>query len=202
MRPGSPAAARPAPHPPPHGYGPAGVWCWIEDDQGLRFGLWYGELFAAILGLLAANFYIHSTIVRRTKQWQGTFNPAIEAEKEFFKEMVQPIRLYPLVYLALSIVPAVNRIQNALDPDDPIFALYLVHALCTPLLGFANAVVFARASGEQFGVNALRRAWLARRLGPGVAEFDIATRSSDMVPLEGDSDDDAIAAEGRGYSYT
>jgi len=36
----------------------------------------------------------------------------------------------------------VNRLQNFIAPDYPVFALYLLHAIAVPLQGFFNAIVY------------------------------------------------------------
>ena len=42
-------------------------------------------------------------------------------------------------YLLISFFPLINRIQNASSPDEPVFALYLIHSIMSPLQGFLNA---------------------------------------------------------------
>ena len=39
----------------------------------------------------------------------------------------------------------VNRIQNVAAPNNPIFVLFLFHALFTPLQGFFNFLVYSFA---------------------------------------------------------
>ncbi|XP_064638750.1 cyclic AMP receptor-like protein A isoform X2 [Lineus longissimus] len=123
-------------------YGPAGLWCWIEDDWRWRFGIWYGPNFGIIALMFITYLYIVITVNRKVKTWEGLYDPDIERQKLLLKEDVKPLRAYPFVYLSLSIFPLVNRIQNAINPHNPVFPLVLLHAMSTPLQGAINAVVF------------------------------------------------------------
>ena len=109
--------------------------------------------------------FIFYTVNRRARRWAGTYNPEVEAENALVKESVQPIksgarpamlptatlltlrdaRWYPLVYLLVSIMPLVNRVHNAVDPANPSYALYSLHAISAPLQG-------ARSRGPMAGV--------------------------------------------------
>lgn len=59
----------------------------------------------------------------------------------------------------LSIFPLINRIQDGVNPDDPKYALYMLQALSSPMLGFVNAVVYTTNSGggKLLSVVAIRR---------------------------------------------
>ncbi|KAK7477161.1 hypothetical protein BaRGS_00031647 [Batillaria attramentaria] len=103
-------------------YGPSGAWCWITGDVGWAMGIWYGPLFAST--------------------WTGTYDPENERNQQMLKEDIKPLRLYPVVYVVLSIFPLVNRIQNATS-DHHIFALVLLHAISATLQGAAYSLVFA-----------------------------------------------------------
>ena len=77
----------------------------------------YGPLYIVIIGLFVANTYILWKVHETTEQFSGTFSPEMEAKKKFLNELVQPLKLYPAVYLAVSILPIMNRIQNATNED-------------------------------------------------------------------------------------
>lgn len=123
-------------------YGPAGAWCWIVNDLGWRFGIWYGPLFIAIAVLVVTYIYIIVTLNRRLSTWHGTYDPDSERQAAMLKEDIKSLRAYPFIYLAASIFPLINRIQNAAAPDDPVFALVILAALTAPLHGAMNAIVF------------------------------------------------------------
>ncbi|CAH1780902.1 unnamed protein product [Owenia fusiformis] len=125
-------------------YGPAGAWCWIKgDDNGVkwRFGIWYGPLFLIIALLFFVYIYIIVMVNRRVKTWEGTYDPDTERSKQLLKEDIKPLKGYPFVYLAVSLFPLIDRIQNAFNPE-PVFALMLLHVISSPLHGALNAIVF------------------------------------------------------------
>lgn len=124
-------------------YGPAGAWCWIQKEyMAWRFGIWYGPLFLIITLLFITYTVIIIIVKRRVRIWEGTYSPELERTKQILKEDVKPLRMYPFVYLLTSIFPVVNRIQNASDPDNPIYSLWILHCILSPLPGALNAVIF------------------------------------------------------------
>eukprot|EP00041_Stephanoeca_diplocostata_P000801 m.17027 g.17027 ORF g.17027 m.17027 type:complete len:350 (+) comp11117_c0_seq4:237-1286(+) len=172
-------------------YGPAGVWCWIDDDRAdttaLRFGIWYGPLFFLILLLFISNGYIFSRVNREVRQYSGLYSQGVEAEKRFLLTQVQPLKYYPVVYLLLSVFPLVNRIQNAADPTQPVFALLLLHSMTSPLQSFMNALVYL-ANTDKAIWSQCTRAGIARALRLWGAER--ITERPGMEQLSGDSDTD------------
>ncbi|KAK3707382.1 hypothetical protein RRG08_034441 [Elysia crispata] len=123
-------------------YGPAGAWCWIVEDIGWRIGIWYGPLFIIIAVMIVTYGYIIYTLSRKASSWEGTYDPDTERQHRLLKEDIKPLRVYPLIYLAVSILPLINRIQNAFSPDNHVFILVLLASICSPLHGALNAVVF------------------------------------------------------------
>jgi hypothetical protein len=49
--------------------------------------------------------------------------------------------MYPAVYLAVSLFAIINRVQNASQPDHPVFALYLLHSLTSPTQGLPALIM-------------------------------------------------------------
>ncbi|XP_072032946.1 cyclic AMP receptor-like protein A isoform X2 [Amphiura filiformis] len=127
-------------------YGPAGAWCWIREDSSnatvWRFFMWYGPLFVLIIVMFVAYSYIIYVLKKKVRSWQGTYEPEIERSRQLIKSEIKPLTSYPFIYLALSVFPLINRIQNAANPGNPVFALVLLHALSSPLVGAVNAVVY------------------------------------------------------------
>lgn len=121
-------------------YGPAGPWCWILDSDW-RFGIWYVPLYFIIFLLFFAYSMIMVVVRKRTHVYEGGYDPDVEQSKILMKEDIKPLIGYPLVYLAISIFPLINRIQNAVN-HQPIFALWVLHVLSSPLHGAVNAIVF------------------------------------------------------------
>eukprot|EP00039_Didymoeca_costata_P013757 m.214217 g.214217 ORF g.214217 m.214217 type:complete len:319 (+) comp15865_c0_seq65:382-1338(+) len=172
-------------------YGNAGLWCWIVNDSWMRFGLWYGWLVFGVIGLFASNIYIFHRVSNKNRQWQGTYNQDVEAEKEFLQKQVKPLIYYPIVYLLLSIFPLINRVQNAANPDTPVFWLYVLHTISSPLQGFCNVLVYISNQESNFWhqwtVSNVKRALGTRRAS--VHEFDISNDELEdhMVPNDEDS---------------
>ncbi|XP_071798279.1 cyclic AMP receptor-like protein A isoform X1 [Asterias amurensis] len=124
-------------------YGPAGAWCWIKEEAtAWRFFVWYGPLFIIIIATFIMYSYIIYVLNKKVKSWQGTYEPEIERNRQILKAEIRPLQAYPFIYLALSVFPLINRIQNAAKPGQPVFALVILHALTSPLQGLVNAVVY------------------------------------------------------------
>ncbi|XP_052218131.1 cyclic AMP receptor-like protein A [Dreissena polymorpha] len=124
-------------------YGPAGAWCWVVEDWRWRLGIWYGPQIVALFILMIVYIYISCVLSRKVSTWEGTYDPNTERTKQLLKEDIRPLRLYPFVYLAISIFPIINRIQNAVDVHNPVYALMILQAIFSPSQGFLNAIVFA-----------------------------------------------------------
>ncbi|XP_052783823.1 cyclic AMP receptor-like protein A isoform X2 [Mya arenaria] len=124
-------------------YGPAGAWCWVVNNWRWRIGVWYGPQIVTLVILMVVYTYISCVLSNKVSTWQGTYDPDTERNKQMLKEDIKPLRLYPFVYLAISIFPIINRIQNAVDAEHPVFALMILQAIFGPSQGFLNAIVFA-----------------------------------------------------------
>ena len=125
-------------------YGPAGLWCWIVDDdvgQILRFLTWYVPLWTIIPGLFFAFLVIIAKLSWELRKWDP-YNPSADRYRELIRREIKPLILYPLVFLLLNIFPTINRIQNAIAKDNPIFALYALHAFSSSLLGVGCTLIF------------------------------------------------------------
>ncbi|XP_064614851.1 cyclic AMP receptor-like protein A isoform X1 [Liolophura sinensis] len=123
-------------------YGPAGAWCWIKEEWQWRVGIWYGPLFCIITMMMITYIYIIVKINRRANRWEGTYDPDVEQHKQLMKNDIAVLRAYPFIYLAVSIFPLINRIQNAVDHENHVFALVLLASISAPLHGALNAIVF------------------------------------------------------------
>ena len=125
-------------------YGPAGLWCWINESttgQYFRFFTWYIPIWIIIPGLFVVFLIIIIKLSYEVRRWDP-YNPASERYRELIRREIKPLILYPLVFLLLNIFPSINRIQNAVAPKYPVFALYLLHGLSSPLLGLGCTFIF------------------------------------------------------------
>lgn len=157
----------------------------------------YGPLYVVIIGLFVANGIILYRVHSQEKEYEGTFTPEVAAKKKFMKELVQPLKLYPAVYLLINIFPISNRIQNAVDADKPIYWLTLAHIVCNPLQGVMNAFVYAAYTDDAIwkqctpaGVkSSIKRAFASRQAKSG--GYAINTDALDDAMMESDADDDS-----------
>ena len=83
----------------------------------------------------------HHKAVIRGRKWDP-YNPASERYRELIRREINPLIFYPLVFLLLNIFSSINRIQNAVAPKYPIFALFLLQAISDPILGLGCSIVF------------------------------------------------------------
>eukprot|EP00116_Pleurobrachia_bachei_P006156 sb/3466418/ len=129
-----------------HHYGDAGIWCWIKGDtdyeHGLRVACYYFWLMLLVFGGAGIYGVIIYNLWSRINSYDGTYNPEIEKAKERHRKSIRPLLFYPIVDLVLASISTTNRIQNWANPGNPVFALYLLHAIVSPLWGFANALLF------------------------------------------------------------
>ncbi|XP_072036842.1 uncharacterized protein [Amphiura filiformis] len=130
-------------------YGPAGAWCWITDESSdgthWRFAIWYGPLYILIFLMLICYVYVLFTLKKMTGIYQGTQEPQpqhAERDRRQIKEEIRPLVAYPCIYMVLSTFSLINRIQNAVAPDHPVFALVVLHAMTIPMIGAINALVY------------------------------------------------------------
>eukprot|EP01136_Pigoraptor_vietnamica_P042257 Opistho-1_new@16202 len=183
-------------------YGPAGLWCWIDDQHHwLRFILWYVPFAAVVVALFVVYSIMVSRVYRRASRWEGTYDGADAQRKQAMKKQIKPLRYYPLIFLASAVPGLINRIQNAADPNHRYFGLVLLQATFSPLFGFFLALAFGLQT------DALRRCnWAhmksmfhaARKPDFGkVREFQLTPSGSRQSAgdVEYDKMDDSAAAD-------
>ncbi|MCI4378181.1 hypothetical protein PGIGA_G00212990 [Pangasianodon gigas] len=172
-------------------YGPAGAWCWITDDHvAWRFGIWYIPLFTLIFLMICCYVRIICVANKRMQSWFGTFNPERERRKMSLVEEIRPLKWYPSVYLLVSIFPLLNRLHNAVYPEEPVFSLTLLHVLSAPLHGLANAFVFSKDTWSQLSNTGIKLALQSRLCdSTRIGEYHPASVRY-TVALESESDDD------------
>ena len=124
-------------------YGPAGVWCWIVNKEELRFGMWYGPLLFTIMILFLVYPYIMWKVYKLGQAAEsGNLDQIKNRRMTVLKDDVKTLIGYPIVYLLISIIPLINRIQNSISMD-PVYVLVIMHALFSPLQSVLNAIVHA-----------------------------------------------------------
>lgn len=174
-------------------YGPAGAWCWIVEDIGWRIGIWYGPLFVIIVFMMVIYGYIIYTLSRKASSWEGTYDPNTERQHRLLKEDIKPLRVYPFIYLAVSIFPLINRIQNAFSPENHVFVLVLLSSISSPLHGALNAVVFGmdKETFHKLRFSEIKLALFNRQSRQTVREYPhYATFGSALEGLMSDSEEE------------
>eukprot|EP01104_Vermistella_antarctica_P008555 TRINITY_DN2148_c0_g1_i1.p1 TRINITY_DN2148_c0_g1~~TRINITY_DN2148_c0_g1_i1.p1 ORF type:complete len:330 (+),score=56.04 TRINITY_DN2148_c0_g1_i1:231-1220(+) len=127
-------------------YGIAGVWCWIEAEPavctGWRFACFYIPLF--IYMAWVAYVYIHVAIEVRSTFHAAADMDAREDKKRRRKDsrMIKKLVAYPIIFFVLWLPAAIQRIQNWVDPENPIFWLVMLQVITAPSQGFVNAVAY------------------------------------------------------------
>ena len=162
----------------------------------------YGPEYIVIIGLFIANGMILYRVHNQGKEYEGTFTPEIEAKQKFLVDIVKPLKLYPVVYLLIAILPISNRIQNAVNEQNPIYWLTLSQIVCNPLQGVMNALVYAAYTDDAIWkqctptgiVASIKRACASRSTRGGGYQLDAMADA--MVDSDDDDDDDADGAIG------
>ena len=137
-----------------HTYGEAGAWCWIravnyEDNCSehklgtyLRFVLWYVPSYILLISMMLAYLFIVISVTRQKHRWAGRYDPEAIKIREQMRNEVWPLLFYPIGLFVLNIFPLINRIQDSIHDSQPIYALWLLHAIFSPLQGGYIAMVF------------------------------------------------------------
>ena len=124
-------------------YGLAGAWCWIRDTNGdcshslfgfiLRYTIWYVPLYSVVLTVLVG--YVASWVVatRRRKSWEGRYNADVDDRKRDLQRDMSVLLGVPLVLILINIPTFVNAIHDAIDPERPLLAFWILHAFFSPL---------------------------------------------------------------------
>lgn len=134
------------------GLGDAGNWCWISRDyEVLRIVAYYIPLGTVLL----VNMVLYAIIIRSMRE--TTLTAAVNFRLRLYL-LVRAVHcvgwirsgvcahktLRPRfqVFVGLRVWSIVNRLQTEIDPNNPVFFLFLLHSLAAPLQGFGNAAVY------------------------------------------------------------
>ena len=131
-------------------YGRAGAWCWIRNQNYednctehkfgtvLQLALWYIPGYV-LLGILLMVYLVIVFSVVRQKFSQSKKD---DAETRKLHEEVWPLLFQPIGVFILNIFPLTNKIYSTLISDDPIYTLWILHAIFSPLQGGYIALVY------------------------------------------------------------
>ncbi len=139
-------------------YGASGAWCWIKDDsiQGGEDGpsdnlsssiteqgniwrvttfylpLWLAIVFNSVMYLIVTNTLSRIASTRSVK-------------------MVKRLRLYPLILVFCWMGATINRLQNVISPNEPVFSLYLLRKYTENLSRFPCSPSYPRHCNKTLG---------------------------------------------------
>ena len=131
-------------------YGRAGAWCWIRNQNYednctehkfgavLQLALWFIPGYV-LLGIL---LIVYLVIVFSVVKQKFSQSKRDDVETKKLHEEVWPLLFQPIGLFILNIFPLTNRIYGTLISDDPIYALWILHAIFSPLQGGYIALVY------------------------------------------------------------
>ena len=137
-------------------YGISGDWCWIRDRipnsdgskcvvddkaRAFQFGLWYGPLFVFCC-LILVTYIAIVYLLRRQRRRISIYNPEKIQLLRNMRNEIYSIFWYPIVFMIINVFPLTNRIVSSIT-GEPIFVLWVLHALISPLQGGFMSVVYA-----------------------------------------------------------
>eukprot|EP01125_Pyxidicula_operculata_P006769 TRINITY_DN2323_c0_g1_i1.p1 TRINITY_DN2323_c0_g1~~TRINITY_DN2323_c0_g1_i1.p1 ORF type:complete len:358 (-),score=69.66 TRINITY_DN2323_c0_g1_i1:134-1207(-) len=159
-------------------YGIAGLWCWLDWDNGQlwRWTLFYIPLFVMMLVVIVLYGLISYTVSSR-------LNTQSSVDYEKAKKLIKKLQLYPIIFVGCYLFSIINRIYDWASPQDS-FALYLLESLTTPLVGFVNALVY----GLDENVKSLWKAQIRESLGLSCC-VDSGDEYGSSVHVEKSTDD-------------
>ena len=129
-------------------YGYAGVWCWIKSESRYENMLRLFCMYFWLLLFIIVEFVCFVIVIIKVRkhlhqlQAAGINSSLAQVKIKQYKKQVYPLLCYPLVNMILAIPVTSNRLQNWIDPDDPVFGLYMAHCTIYPIWGFCNAMMY------------------------------------------------------------
>ena len=137
-------------------YGSSGPWCGIrihrsDEDCSLyslgaifRFAFWQVPLYTIFLiFFIVCLLLVFKKLRRDSVKWEGAhYDPEAKKAKNEVISQVKPLLFYPMVFLILKLPLLLNQIYEAVRPQEPELALWLLDALVTPLGGAVTALLY------------------------------------------------------------
>ena len=138
-------------------YGLSGAWCWIriEDRRTCEhfllgeyfiFALWFVPLYITLGVLVVMYVIILVKLIWKNysmKKWHREVTAETQHLLGVNRRTSMSLIAYPLLYFFLGIFPLMNRIQNGIDPEHPVLALWYMAALAFPLTGGLIGIAYA-----------------------------------------------------------
>lgn len=159
-------------------YGKTGAWCWIrsqnyDDCSKHNFGIILQNALLnvpeAIFALVMIPTYIVVIVIvaRQRCSWRSrmSHDPETKLLRKHLNEEVWPLLFFPLGVVLLNIFQIVNHGYRTVDPNDPSYALWMLHGIFSPLQGGYVALVYTldRETFKRLTCRNLKSAMLMRR---------------------------------------
>jgi hypothetical protein len=122
-------------------YGENLEWCWIEADHYgpvWQVAVFYGPLWVAFV----VNTYCYWEIRHFLHQVLDELVGVTDEERQEKRKVVSRLKWYPWVLLFCWLIGTVDCIYTYARPDEPLFALALLHYALGSLQGAGNAFVY------------------------------------------------------------
>ncbi|KAI8808837.1 hypothetical protein BJ742DRAFT_771618 [Cladochytrium replicatum] len=127
-------------------YGDATLWCWITgpyaDYRLYFFYIWLWAIFLWNLGVYFFVGYVVMSSQRRIHKMSSERPGAMFAPSTAMKNYIRKTSFFILAFFINWFWGSVNRIQGFFDPNTQIYALFVLHAVFTPLQGFLNFLAY------------------------------------------------------------
>ncbi|KAJ3021880.1 glycolytic proteins transcriptional activator gcr1 [Thoreauomyces humboldtii] len=135
-------------------YGPSVLWCFIKSTHSWeRMVFFYGPLwcifFLNLIAYASAGWRVFRTRQQLLKEASESRPPTFtETGLPAMHDYIVKTSFYLVVYFIIWLFPTINRAQTLANPANPVFTLYLLHAIFSPISGFLNALVYFWGSAD------------------------------------------------------
>jgi len=166
-------------------YGAAGAWCWIDgstEGQVWRFVAFYGEVWVAMIIIVWMYYKIISRVM-------SDMSEKDDHSKEVFMTVVYRLCMYPIIMFIGYFFGTINRIHNAVQPNNPSVPLYVLATIFLNINGFANACAYGMNDQLQKDI----KRCCFRCLGYKVDDEDWASPDADSRS-SGEKEDKSLTA--------
>ncbi|TPX44585.1 hypothetical protein SeLEV6574_g04401 [Synchytrium endobioticum] len=129
-------------------YGDAILWCWLPASESvLRFAAFFDIIWAALIFNLTVYVYIGYELWRAQKMLTRALGCGIKAAPGVHLDdpvlrYARRVSWFILGYILIWVPPTTNRIQNSLPGAEPLYALFMLQAVFTPLQGVTTFLIY------------------------------------------------------------
>ena len=67
---------------------------------------------------------------------------ATQGDSSAKNNIIKRLTMYIIVFMFIRVWSVINRFQNLANPNAPVYALYVLHSIFSPLQGLCNALVY------------------------------------------------------------